>query len=389
MSTVKAAFGRGVPLVNLDNATSIPCSFVLKLSDQFRPTDVTDGFRQRVVLDHVLDLQTLDAYDLVFAYDASRELMLIVSPAICNLLVDASNLETSLVSILRALFRASVLPLSLRQFLLILVEELGVSMRAPIGCDDHRLQAQVKPNRLRGDFQGLDVLFYQDGDKVAVSFIFGDGDAAWLTSIGQGTMPRDFKRSIHLGQGEMMPIPGKGVACIGGSLLVTFLFEGGIVSSPFKEVAKGFIKMSEGLLEYYRRNLIEPNCLFLFLECDQTPGCAFVVQTLTTLIVRVSTLAQCPVIDIAATPKGLCQDVLLFITRIEAILIGFLLLHALQYSTRTVKGQTVSLPYQGFSSENVHQGRRENQELAQRKSRGRKRTRYSEQEIKCQALTSC
>jgi hypothetical protein len=39
------------------------------------------------------------------------------------------------------------------------------------------------------------------------------------------------------------------------------------------------------------------------------------------------------------------QDVLLFITRIEAILIGFLLLHALQYSTRTVKGQTVSPPY--------------------------------------------
>src|SRR6266496_2429128 len=345
MSTVKASFGGRIPLVNLDQSSTVPRSFVFQLPDELTPTNVRDRFGQAVVFDHMLDLQTLDAYDLVFAYDASRELMLIVSPAICNLLVDASNFETSLVSILRALFRASVLPLRLRQFLLLLVEELGVTMRAPIGGDDQRLQAQIQPYHLRGDVQGLDVLFYQEGDKVAVSFIFGDGDAPGLTSIGQGTMPRDFQRSIHLGQGEMMPLPGKGVAGIGGSLLVPFLFEGGIVRSPFKEVAKGFLEMSEGLLEYDRRNLIEPNGLFLFLEGDQTPGCAFVGQPLTTLIVRVSPLAQGPVIDIAATPKGLRQEVLLFITRIEAILIGFLLLHALQYSTRTVKGQTVSPPY--------------------------------------------
>jgi hypothetical protein len=354
MSAVKASFGGRIPLVNLDQRSTVPLSFVFQLPDELTPTHVRDGFGQAVVFDQMLDLQTLDAYDLVFAYDASRELMLIVSPAICHLLVDASNLETSLGSILRALFLFCVLPLRLRQFLLLLVEELGVSMRAPIGGDDHRLQAQIKPYHLRGDVQGLDVLYYQEGDKVAVSFIFGDGDAAWLTALGQGTMPRDLQRSLHLGQGEMMPIPGKGVAGVGGSLLVPFLFEGGIVGSPFKEVAKGFLEMSEGLLEDDRRNLIEPTCLFLFLEGDQTPGCAFVVQTLTTLIVRVSPLAQGPVIDIAATPKGLRQEVLLCITRIEAILIGFLLLHALQYSTRTVKGQTVSPPYpprkeRGFS----------------------------------------
>ena len=47
---------------------------------------------------------------------------------------------------------------------------------------------------------------------------------------------------------------------------MAFLFEGGILRTPFKEVAKGFIKMSESLLERNRRNLIEPHRLFLLLE---------------------------------------------------------------------------------------------------------------------------
>jgi hypothetical protein len=49
-------------------------------------------------------------------------------------------------------------------------------------------------------------------------------------------------------------------------LLVPLLFEGGIVSTPFKEVAKGSLEMSESLLERDRRNLIEPHRLFLLFE---------------------------------------------------------------------------------------------------------------------------
>src|SRR6266516_5117273 len=99
----------------------------------------------------------------------------------------------------------------------------------------------------------------------------------------------------------MMPVPGKGIARIGGGLLVTLLFEGGILRTPFKEVAKGLIKMSESLLERNRRNLIEPHRLFLLFKQDQTPCGSFVVQTLPMLVVGVSALPQGPVVDIAAT----------------------------------------------------------------------------------------
>src|SRR5436190_3691243 len=98
MTTVKAAFGGGIPLVNLDQRASIPLGFVLQLPAQFPPSYIRDGFSQAVVCDHVLDLQALDTYDLVFSYDARRELVLIVSSPVCNLFMDASNLEPSFVS---------------------------------------------------------------------------------------------------------------------------------------------------------------------------------------------------------------------------------------------------------------------------------------------------
>ncbi len=339
MSTIKAPFGGGVELVNLDNGSSIPGGFVLQLPDELTPSHVGDGFSQAVVLDHVLDLQTLDAYDLVFAYDLSRELVLIVTSTIRNLLMDASDLETSLVSILRAFFLLGVPPLGSCQFLFILVEELGIPMSMPIGGDDHGLQAQVKSYLFIHHRQGLNVFLNQDGDKVAIRFIFGDRDTTWLASIGQGSAPDDVNRGIHLGKSKMFSIPGKSIARIGSRLLVTLLFEGGIRCTPFKEVAEGFIEMAQGLLQRNRRNFIEPDRLFLLFEQYQTLRCCLVVQTLTTLVVRICALSQGPIIDIATTPEGLCQYSFLFIAWGEAILVGFLLFHALQYSTYTVKHQ--------------------------------------------------
>src|SRR6266581_6020070 len=212
MSTIKAALGRWVPLVNLDNGTSIPRSFVLKLPDQFRPTDVTDGFSQTVVFNHILDLQTLDADDLVFAYDASREFVLIVSSPIGNLFLDASHLQTSFCTVLGPFFLFGMTALCFCQLLFSFGEELGIAGGLPIGGDDHRLQAQIKPNHLRSNFQWLDIFFYQDGDKIAFSFILGDRDAAWFASIRQGTMPHNGKRGIHLRKSKMMPVPGKAIA---------------------------------------------------------------------------------------------------------------------------------------------------------------------------------
>src|SRR5216684_1757503 len=120
MTTVKAAFGGWVPLVNLDKSPSIPLCFVFQLPDELTPSHIRDGFCQAVVFDHVLDLQTLDAYDLVFAYDLSREFVLIVSSTICNLLMETSHLETSFCTVLGPFFLFCVTALGFRQLLFVL-----------------------------------------------------------------------------------------------------------------------------------------------------------------------------------------------------------------------------------------------------------------------------
>ncbi len=96
MSTVKAAFGRGIPLVNLDQGTVIPGSFIVQLAHKLTPAHITDGFCQAVVFDHVLDGETLVTNRLILTNDASRELLLVVTASVTDAHMDASHLEAYL-----------------------------------------------------------------------------------------------------------------------------------------------------------------------------------------------------------------------------------------------------------------------------------------------------
>src|SRR4051812_2758374 len=116
MSTVKAAFGGWVPLVNLDNGTAIPFCFVFQLPDKLTPSHIRDGLCQAVVLDHVFDSQALKAYDLVLTYDFRRELVLVVSSSISNFLMDTGHFETCFVPVLGTFFLLGMTVLYLCQF---------------------------------------------------------------------------------------------------------------------------------------------------------------------------------------------------------------------------------------------------------------------------------
>jgi hypothetical protein len=65
---------------------AVPLRFVFKLANELTTSDITDGFCQRVVLDYVLDSQTLHANHLVFIHNGSQELVLVVSSQIENAL---------------------------------------------------------------------------------------------------------------------------------------------------------------------------------------------------------------------------------------------------------------------------------------------------------------
>ena len=146
MSTVRAAFGRRVKLVYLDEVTPIPLGFVLQLAHKLPPANITDGFRQAVVLQQVLDLQALETDRLVLTNELCRELVLIVTPSIGNSRMKTSDFHTRFCPVLTALFLLGKVTLGTGQFLLILVEELGVAMGVSSRGDDHGLEPQVQPH---------------------------------------------------------------------------------------------------------------------------------------------------------------------------------------------------------------------------------------------------
>ncbi len=292
MSTVKAAFGRGIELVNLDKRSPIPGRFVLKLSDKFRPPHVTDGFCQTVVLDHILNLQTLDTDRLVLTDQLCRELVLRITASVTDPRMDASHLETSLGAVLGALLFLGEATLSPCQLLLILVEEFGIAGGVPIRGDHHGLQAQIKPHLRLHHRQELDVFFDQDGDKVATSGVFAYRDGRGLAPFGQGTRPVDVKRSIHFRQGKRLPIPFKGGSGVFSGLWTFAFLEGGIVGTAFKEVLEGFLKVSQGLLRRHRGDLVEPSMVSLLLQKGEAGRGFMIADPLLILVGRQSPKAE-------------------------------------------------------------------------------------------------
>ena len=99
MPTVEASLAARIPFVNRHQRSPVPRSFVLQLTHEFTPAHIVNGFRQRRMLDHPLDLQTLDADRLVLTNQACRELVREITAAISDTSMDTSDLETSLVSV--------------------------------------------------------------------------------------------------------------------------------------------------------------------------------------------------------------------------------------------------------------------------------------------------
>ncbi len=189
MPTVKATFGGGIPSVNLDQVPTIPCCFLFQLGHKLTPSDIADGFCKTVILDHVLDLQALNADRLVLTDQACRELMQEVTASLSDTGVYASYLFTSLDTVLATLVLPGVSSLCFRQLLFIFMEELGITNRLTCREDDERFQAQVSTYRLFHWLKLLNILFNQDGHEVAICTVFRDGNGTRLCSIRQGSRP--------------------------------------------------------------------------------------------------------------------------------------------------------------------------------------------------------
>src|SRR5947209_19181080 len=151
-----------------------------------------------------------------------------------------------------------------------------------------------------------------------------NGDTRRLTFIRQRTAPMDIQGHIHLGKGKVRSIPLESRRSIGCSLGAVFLLEGGVVSTPFKEIEKCPIEMTKRLLQRNRRDFVEPCMVILFFELGQSLAHLLIVHALSLPIVGIGSLAQRPIVDVATTTEGLSKHLLLLIGGLYAVLVGFL-----------------------------------------------------------------
>lgn len=209
MPTIETALGRGIPLVDLDKVPAIPLCFVCELGHELRPANIRDSLAQFRVFDHVLDGQALDADRLVLTDQACREFLQEVTATIGYSGVDLGNLFAGFLSVFASLLFLGVPTLSLRQFLFILGEEFGVAYGFTGGENHEVLQAEISAYGLLTGRQTLNVILYQDGDEIAISTVFRNGNGTWFAPFGQGSRPDDIKRLGHLCKDEVACRPNE------------------------------------------------------------------------------------------------------------------------------------------------------------------------------------
>ena len=321
MLAAMAGFRRGIPLINLDQHSSIPLGFVFQLPDKLTPSYITDRFCKAVVLDHVLDCQTLHADHLVFVNDAGGELVLIVMSTIVDTGMHTGDFEACFLPVLRSFLRACMPSLRLCQPLLILCKECGIANTLTSGEDDHRLESQIQTDHVGRWGQGLDRLFNQDRDKIAVRTILGDRDRARLDVLGKISMEVDIQRSIHLGKSELgdVGVPLECVCCIGGRLALLPFLEGWVPGTALKEVLEGSIQVTESLLNGDGRDFSQPS--ILLLEIRQHGSKIVVEELFSVFPIGDCASMQSPIVDETDASKRLSKDDPLFISRIEPILV--------------------------------------------------------------------
>ena len=314
MLAVRAGFRGREEAVYLDQSASIPLGFVFQLADKLSPSDIADGFGKRVVLDHVLDGQTLDADHLVFANDACGEVVLVVPTLVSDTGMHAGDFETSFRSVFRSLLLPGMPSLSLSQgFLAFRIEPGVLDQRTRRECHQGG-NAKVKTDHGGEHWQRFNRVLDQQGHEIAVGAILSDRDRTRFRIFGKLPVPVDIQRSRHFCQGELLGVPFECVGCIGSRLAVLFLFEGGIPGAALKEILECRVQMSQGLLNRHTGDIRKPGILFLE---SRKHGRKIVVGELHATFVSSRAGIQPPIVHETDTSERLSKDDPLLIGWIE------------------------------------------------------------------------
>jgi hypothetical protein len=332
-TTVSASLTRWEKAIYLYQFSTVPLAFILKLSNQFSPSSITDATSKRTIFDHVSDSQILNRYYLVFAYQLSRQLMQKIFSRITYFSVNSSHSNFCFFSVLRAFVSSRKNFLRCPEFSIFVIEMFGIGHFFSIRSSNQRGQSSVQANIFSGWWKWLNCWVVNQKRNIPTSRRFEfDGNRRWLAFNRKISTPDNIQRLFAFGKPELPIFPLKSRTSKFSVSAISFLFKVRIFGSFRPEVLKRFTQVAKCLLQRYTANLVKERKLLFFFPESQHRRSLVVADPLLSLIPPLGSGSQSFVVNQTNASHCSTQEILLFERGVKPIFVGAF--GHLQYSIR-------------------------------------------------------
>ncbi len=93
MTTATTALRAWIPLINLNDGSTVPLSFVDKLARELAPVDIANCFSEFSILGHVFYAQTFTANHLIIVYQLGSQFVGEVATTISNFCLVSADIK--------------------------------------------------------------------------------------------------------------------------------------------------------------------------------------------------------------------------------------------------------------------------------------------------------
>jgi hypothetical protein len=254
-----------IKAINLMKDTPIPFGLIFQLINQLAPAHIYNMFTQIPIRDHILDRQILSIDRLVFANQPSAQLMQMIQTRAGNFVMYLCSLQASLFSILRSYLFATQETLCSSQSPLVPCSIFRIRDFLSFGSCQRIGQPYVNANLFGCGLHILSWFINLKTYEIMSSSSTRYGNHRWVGP--ESSRPFNFQFShLSQSQGASFHIPRKGHLSIGSRLPLDFFLKLRVMCSFFPKIDICRLQVSQGLLQGYATNLLQPASLRLLFQ---------------------------------------------------------------------------------------------------------------------------
>lgn len=295
MSTDRASFARGEEPIAVQDLFVVPSALVLQHSSEGSEARIADMLGQFVIGQHTTDVQILDCDPVEPLDQVGRNFVQVVSTTVCDLGLNACDLETLTLPSPASLLPPTQFPLGTSELFLESSDVPWVRDSLTVRESGQPFDPEIHADTFSGLRHGLNRFVQNQRHEEPTGGVLGYRYRCRIARELSG--PNDLKSSKP-GDSEVsvVGVPFEGTSSVLSRLFCSLLLEGGVICPLLEEISECCLKMSECLLLRNTRDLVHPFIAFSLLQfCEHRGGCIVVDRV--TVNVGVSTSTQHPVVD--------------------------------------------------------------------------------------------